>query len=55
MKTKQPEKLSQLIYALTKHAAKNCFVEFLEQHDITEQEYDEISEHWKENGITPYI
>lgn len=49
------ERISYLIYALTKHAFRDDFKEFLESWSITEDEYFEISEYWKENGITPYI
>ena len=55
MENKQPKKLSKLIYALTKHAAKTDFIDFLESHGITEQEYDEIEEYLKANGINTYI
>lgn len=36
------KKLETLMYFLLKDVAKYGFTDFLEEHDITEEEYDEI-------------
>lgn len=43
------EVFSTLMYALTKECARSSFVEFLEEWDITYEEYQEIKEYLKEN------
>ncbi|WP_162940861.1 hypothetical protein [Pectobacterium parmentieri] len=49
-----PKSFSRLMYALTKNAARNSFVEFLEEWDITEEDYEEISKFLKDNDIKTY-
>ncbi|WP_232696147.1 hypothetical protein [Brevibacillus daliensis] len=51
------EKFSTLMYALTKNAARNSFVDFLEEWDLTKDDYDDIKEHLIETyGIRkPYV
>lgn len=39
------EKFGTLMYFLTKDAAKYSFIEFLEECDISEEEYGEIKKH----------
>lgn len=39
------DKLNSLMYALTKHAARNSFVDFLEDWGLTEQDYAEVKEY----------
>ncbi|WRX87709.1 hypothetical protein SM938_22545 [Escherichia coli] len=48
-----PEQFDKLIYALTKHAARNSFREFLEEWEITN--YEEIREFLHKNDIHPYV
>ncbi|MFU8688441.1 hypothetical protein ACNA6I_01285 [Rossellomorea sp. FS2] len=50
------EKFSQLMYALTKEAARMSFVDFLETWEISEEEYREIRKHLKETyGVKTYV
>ena len=50
------DKMQTLIYALTKNAARNSFIEFLEGWGITEEEYDQLKEVLKEKlGVKPYV
>lgn len=49
------EIMSALVYALTKEAARSSFVEFLENWDITEDEYEQVKEYWLSQGIKPYV
>lgn len=41
-------KTGKLMYALTKHAARNSFVEFLEEWNLTIDEYHEIRDNMME-------
>ncbi|MDF7242982.1 hypothetical protein ACUJ8S_00705 [Proteus mirabilis] len=50
-----PEKLQTLMYYLTKEAARNSFMEFLEDIEISKEEYDEIKEWFKQFDIKPYV
>ena len=44
------------MYALTKQAARNSFVEFLETWEITEEEYEAIKTHLAETyGVKTYV
>lgn len=44
------------MYFLTKDAARYSFVEYLETHDISQEEYKEIKKIWLEKlGIVPYL
>lgn len=46
-------KMNDLMYRLTKHAARNSFMEFLEDEvGITEEDYEQIKEEWEKMGIT---
>lgn len=47
-----PAGFNKLMYALTKHAARNSFREFLEEWEI--EDYDEIKSFLAENGIKTY-
>jgi len=50
------EKFSKLMYFLTKDAAKYSFSEFLEEIDITEDDYIEIRNYLKETyGVKTYV
>ncbi|WP_197261617.1 hypothetical protein [Brevibacillus laterosporus] len=51
------EKFGTLFYALTKGAARDSFVEFLEYWGLTEEDYDDIKKHLMETyGIRkPYV
>ncbi|WP_157929264.1 hypothetical protein [Paenibacillus ihbetae] len=50
------EKFSTLMYALTKIAARDSFMEFLENWDITEEEYNSIRDYLKEKyGVKTYV
>jgi DNA-directed RNA polymerase subunit N (RpoN/RPB10) len=51
---KAPEKLQELMYALTKNAARNSFNEFLEDWGITRPEYEEIKEFISDLGVKTY-
>lgn len=47
-----PVGFNKLMYALTKHAARNSFREFLEEWEI--EDYDEIKAFLAKNGIKTY-
>ncbi|NEG85061.1 hypothetical protein GQQ15_06245 [Pantoea agglomerans] len=49
-----PYKFSELMYALTKEAARNSFRDFRENWGITEDQYEEIKRFLAENGIKTY-
>lgn len=50
------EVFGHLMYALTKTAACDSFVEFLEWWDITEEQYEEIRKYLKETyGVDTYV
>lgn len=50
------ERFNTLMYALTKHAASNSFVNFLDTWGLTKEDYDSIKEYLKDTyGIKPYI
>ncbi|WP_165572530.1 hypothetical protein [Pectobacterium brasiliense] len=49
-----PKGFSTLMYALTKNAARNSFVEFLDEWGIKKEEYEEISKFLAENNIKTY-
>lgn len=51
---KEKETLSKLMYALTKEAARSDFCEFLEDWDISEDEYDLLRAELKDAGIKTY-
>lgn len=44
----KPEALETLMYGLMKEARRNSFMDFLENWEITEEEYDEIKEWFKD-------
>ena len=49
-------KMQQLMYALTKHAARVGFREFLEDKGITSEDYILIKKEWKDKlGVVPYV
>ena len=45
------KKMNHLMYYLTKMAARSSFADFLEDLDITEDEYKEIKAQWAKIGI----
>jgi hypothetical protein len=45
------KKMNTLMYFLTKEAARVSFVEFLEELDISEDEYSAIKAEWEKIGI----
>lgn len=50
------KKMQTLIYALTKHAARNSYSDFLEDWGISEEDYAEIKKIWEEKlGVKPYV
>lgn len=50
------KKMQTLMYFLTKNAARQSYAEFLEDLNITEEDYEEIKALWKEKlGVTPYV
>ena len=50
------EAFSNLMYALTKNAARYSFIDFLETWEIDEAEYDEIKKYLKETyGVKTYV
>ncbi|MFT2166387.1 hypothetical protein NFJ16_12830 [Citrobacter freundii] len=51
-KVKFPAGFSNLMYALTKEAARNSFCEFLEEWGV--EDYDEIKSFLAKNGIKTY-
>lgn len=44
----KPAKLETLMYALMKEARRDSFMEFIDDWDISVEEYDEISAWFKE-------
>ena len=47
-------KMQDLMYSLTKNAARESYLDFLEYLDITWDEYEMIKEVWKEKlGVEP--
>lgn len=49
-------KMQTFMYFLTKGAARDSFIDFLEFCDISEEEYRQIKEWFKENAnVTLYI
>lgn len=49
-------KMQVLMYALTKHAARNSYMDFLNDLGISEDEYDAIKEIWADKlGVVPYV
>jgi hypothetical protein len=51
----KPEKLSKYLYALEKKAAQVSFNDFLEDWQISEQEFNEIEAWFRSQGIKGYI
>ena len=50
------EKMNTLMYFLVKGAARDSFVDFLDEMGISMEEYDEIKKEWGKIGIKkPYI
>jgi len=50
------KKMQSLMYSLTKNAARDSYREFLEYLEISDEEYDQIKEIWKDLlGVTPYV
>ena len=43
------DKLNSLMYALTKHAARNSFIEFLEEWGLSEEDYAEVKAYLNSN------
>ena len=52
MNNDQLEKMNLLMYVLTKEAARYSFTEFMEELNITDDDYAAIKEEWKKIGIT---
>ncbi|MGO2306979.1 MAG: hypothetical protein ACTH5W_20015 [Providencia sp.] len=52
---KTPKKLQDFIYYLTKDAARNSFAEWREDNGISDEEYGEIKEWFKQFDIKPYV
>ena len=46
------KKMNTLIYFLTKEAARSDFVEFLENCNVSQDEYDLIKKEWEKIGMT---
>lgn len=49
-----PEKFSELMYALTKEAARSSFRDFRENWGISDDQYEEIKRFLAANGIKTY-
>lgn len=50
------KKMQTIMYALTKNAARNSYLEFLDDWGISEEDYDEITKVWEEKlGVKPYV
>lgn len=50
------EKFSLLMYALTKHAARDGFIDFIEEWGLTWEDYKEIRDYLKEAyGVETYV
>ena len=50
------KKMQLLMYFLTKTAARNSYSEFLNNLDITEEDYVKIKNEWKTKlGVKPYV
>ena len=52
MKDELKEKMNTLMYFLVKEAARSSFVEFLEEIEISDDDYEEIKKEWGKIGIT---
>lgn len=52
MESELLEKMNNLMYFLVKDAARQSFSEFLEDLDISHDEYEEIKAEWKKIGIS---
>ena len=48
----QREKMNTLMYSLIKDAARYSFQEYLDDHGISEEDYQEIKKEWAKIGIT---
>ena len=46
--------MQALIYYLTKLAARDSFIDFLEHAGLTEPDYEEIKLFWERQGFRPY-
>ena len=46
------DKMNNLMYCMTKEAARSSFADFLEELDISEDDYIAIKEEWAKVGIT---
>jgi len=56
MDKKLHAKMQLLMYFLTKSAARDSYREFLENLEISDEDYELIKKEWKEKlGITPYV
>lgn len=49
------EIMSNLVYALTKEAARTDFMEFLESWGVTYDEYLQVKEYWLSQGVKTYL
>uniref|UniRef100_UPI0035C6A2D0 YqaJ viral recombinase family protein n=3 Tax=Bacteria TaxID=2 RepID=UPI0035C6A2D0 len=47
--------MSNLVYALTKEAARTDFMEFLESWGVTYDEYLQVKEYWLSQGVKTYL
>ena len=56
MQAKMQAKMQRLMRALTKEAARFSYADFLENLDISDEDYEAIKEEWKTKlGVTPYV
>ena len=50
------EKMQRLMYSLTKDAALSSYQEYLDDLDISDEEYEEIKQIWLDKlGIKPHV
>lgn len=51
MNDKLKENINKLFYGFMKEARRSSFMEFLENWEITYEEYEEVKKHFAEQGI----
>lgn len=50
------EKMQRLMYFLTKNAARSSYSDFLEELNISDEDYREIKSIWLDKlGVKPYV
>ena len=56
MEEELQKKMQRLMYSLTKDAARSSYAEYLEELNISDEEYMKIKKVWLDKlGIKPYV